>query len=74
MATYIIGSPNPVDQLKAIVSSLMISANVLAYDYNRETDEITIVTQAELSPVNRDLIERLMVYYTGRHLINVRWD
>lgn len=74
MATYIIGAPNPVDQLKAIVSSLMISANVLAYDYNEETDEVTIVTEEPLSPVNRDLIERLMVYYTGRHLEGVRWD
>jgi len=74
MATYIIGAPNPIDQLKAVVSSLLISCNVLAYEWNEKTDEITIVTEEELSPVNIDLIERLMVYYTGRHLINVRWD
>lgn len=73
MVTYIIGAPNPVDQLKAIVASLLISCNVLAYEYHQETDEITIVTEKPLSSTNRDLIERLMVIYTGRHLENVNW-
>jgi len=73
MATYVIGAPNPVDQLKALVSSLLISCKVLAFEYHEETDEITIVTVEPLSPTNRDLIERLMVIYTGRHLENVNW-